>query len=85
MELEKLFLKKEELPILNGNFFQIPIHPKLLTNEVKIDETIANKVFPKAAQEWYGDLKKYVKTLKDESIKEWINNICATITQLCLP
>jgi len=75
MNLEKLLLKKEELPILHENCFLIPIHPKLLDEKTIIDPKIANKVFPKAAKDWYDDLKEYVETVKDEQIRKWINDV----------
>ena len=75
MKIEKLLLKKEESPILNGRCFLIPIHPKLLSSDIHIDEKLANKVFPRAAEEWYYDLKEYSKTLQEIEEKEWINNV----------
>jgi hypothetical protein len=57
MKLERLFLKKEELPILYRTFFQIPIHPKLLNENIKIDKTIAERILPDVVNEWYEDLK----------------------------
>ncbi|MBI2004404.1 hypothetical protein HYS72_02985 [Candidatus Pacearchaeota archaeon] len=73
MELEKLFLKKEELPILYKSCFQIPIHPKLLNEEIKINENIATRIFSKVAQEWYEDLKNYSPETNQE--KEWIKKV----------
>lgn len=66
MKLEQLYLKKEELPILYANCFQIPIHSKLLNENIKIDEDIAKKIFPQVAEEWYVELKEYTKTLENE-------------------
>jgi len=74
MELEKLLLKKNELPIIHENLFLVPIHPKLLDEKTIIDPKIANKVFPEAAKDWYNDLKKYAETIEDKEKKEWINN-----------
>ncbi|MBI2056821.1 hypothetical protein HYT91_01050 [Candidatus Pacearchaeota archaeon] len=73
MELEKLFLTKQELPILYKNCFQIPIHPKLLDENVKIDNLIAQRLFPKVAEEWYKDLKNYSPETNQE--KEWIKKV----------
>lgn len=73
MQLEDLFLTKEELPILHKNCFQIPIHPKLLDETLNIDEDIAKRIFPQVAEEWYEDLKKY--SPEDRGEKEWINEI----------
>ncbi len=75
MDIGQLCLKKEELPIF-GNvhkiFFQIPIHPKLLDENIKIDRTIAQKIFPQLAEEWYEELKNYIPSGREEM--EWINN-----------
>lgn len=73
MELEQLFLRKEELPILYKSCFQVPIHPKLLDKDIKIDETIAQRLFPQVAEEWYEDLKNYSPESNLE--KEWIDNL----------
>ncbi len=73
MILEELFLKKEELPILHETCFQIPIHPKLLDNNLRIDEAIAQRIFPKVAKEWYTELKEYHP--EDDKKKEWIDNV----------
>lgn len=73
MELEELFLKKEELPILYKTCFQIPIHPKLLDPSLNIDTLIAKRIFPDVAQDWYEDLKKY--NPEDKQEKEWIDNV----------
>ena len=75
MKLETLFLKKEELPILHENHFEVPIHPRLLNPIIRIDKTLANKVFPDAAQDWYNDLKEYIKTVEDRETEEWINRV----------
>jgi len=55
MNIEQLFLKKEELPILNETCFQIPIHPKLLDSSLNIDKLIAQKIFPPAVEILYMD------------------------------
>jgi hypothetical protein len=73
MELEKLLLTKQELPILNETCFQIPIHPKLLDPNLEIDESLARKIFPEVAEEWYEDLKEY--NPEDRERKEWINRV----------
>ena len=75
MVLEKLLLKKEELPIMKSNCFQIPIHPKLLSPDTQLDREIANKSFPKAANEWYSELSDHVKILNDNVQKKWINEV----------
>jgi len=80
MDLNDLLLKKEELPLITieGTLscpnFCIPIHPKLLDPNVKLDERLANNVFPKAAQEWYKDLSKVAqndKWIKDVFLKKY--------------
>jgi len=73
MKLENLFLKKEELPILYKTCFEIPIHPKLLDPAIQIDESIAQELFPQAAEDWYKDLKNYSPETNQE--KEWIDGV----------
>jgi hypothetical protein len=70
MKLEKLFLRKEELPILNGSAFQIPIHPKLLDPTLKINEDIAENLFSKVKKGWHDDLKRYINTLEESEEKD---------------
>jgi hypothetical protein len=73
MKLEELFLKKEELPILHKTCFQIPIHPKLLSEDLRNYESLAKDIFPYIADDWYSDLKKYVANDKDG--KKWIDEV----------
>lgn len=73
MELEKLFLKKQELPILNETCFQIPIHVKLLDPTLNIDTSIAQRIFPEVAQEWYEELKRYIP--EDLEKRNWIKRV----------
>ena len=75
MNFEQLFLKKEELPILYDSCFEIPIHPKLLDENLNINKNIARDIFPKVAEDWYIDLKKYVKTEKDKEKRDWVENV----------
>jgi len=75
MDISQLLLKKEELPILHGNCFQVPIHPKLLNPSVNINPLIAKDVFPKVAKEWYTDLKEYLPLEKDPEKREWYENV----------
>jgi len=71
MKLGNLFLTKEELPILYGSCFKIPIHPKLLDLSINIRPEIAKEIFPKVAQEWHNELKVYTNAEKDLSLKTW--------------
>ena len=47
MKLDELLLTEKEIPIL-GNlhkiFFDVPIHPKLLDSNIKIDKSIVQKI-----------------------------------------
>ena len=70
MELEKLFLTKQELPILHETCFHIPIHPKLLDDNISINSNIAKDIFPQVAEEWYEDLKKYFE-LEKGNFEHW--------------
>lgn len=75
MKIEELLLKKEELPILHETCFFIPIHPRLFDPSVRIDERVANSVFPEVAREWYKELSAYAETLNDEQTKNWIKDV----------
>ena len=73
MDLDQLLLRKEELPILHGHCFQVPIHPRLLGEEVNIDPRIAVRVFRLAAGDWFQDLTAYHRDLADsDPNKRWI-------------
>ncbi|MFH0868915.1 MAG: hypothetical protein V1839_01680 [archaeon] len=80
MKLDDLLLKKEELPIrtiegtLSNPVFTVPIHPKLLSPDVKIDSIIASKVFSRAAKEWYTDLNNAIKNANDAD-RTWIKDV----------
>ncbi len=84
MELEQLLLRKEELPIslatveVNGfrsPFFEIPIYPKLLSDEISLNPRIANNVFEQAAKEWYEDLKLYLDSDESEPERDWTKRV----------
>jgi hypothetical protein len=71
MELEKLLLTKEEIPIIRGRSFILPIHPALLSDDVRLDPFMAQSMFPQAAKEWFEELKAHTDALSDEVTKGW--------------
>lgn len=73
MKFEDLLLKKEEHPILHGTSFIIPIHPKIL--ELKIDNNLANEVFPKIVDEWYNELLQYSTNSPESEEKRWVKEV----------
>lgn len=75
MQLEDLMIKKEEIPILYECCSQVPIHPKLLSQNININENVAREVFSEAAEEWYIDLKEHWMKLENKSTKEWIKRV----------
>ena len=75
MSIENLLLTKEEVPIISGSHFIIPIHPMLLRKDMVIDKNLAYSVFPQAAEEWYTELTEYVSTLENGKEKTWINDV----------
>jgi len=76
MELSDLMLKKEEVPILHEINFQLPICPMLINPGIKIDPSLASKVFPQAARGWYDDLEAYVETAElDDQKREWYKEV----------
>lgn len=70
MKLEEILLRKEELPIIGENRFQVPIYPSLLRADVMFDTTIASRMFPVAAKEWYEDLEEYANGLLEVTSAE---------------
>ncbi len=58
MNLCNLILKKEEFPILHETCFQIPIHPKLLDENIFINDKIAKNIFPQVAEDWSKELQR---------------------------
>ncbi len=75
MELEEILLKKEEIEIFEKTGFYVPIHPSLLNESATLEKSLAKKVFPQAANEWYQDLKRYVEELQDAQERKWIRDV----------
>ncbi|HLD79561.1 MAG: hypothetical protein A2822_03240 [Candidatus Staskawiczbacteria bacterium RIFCSPHIGHO2_01_FULL_41_41] len=75
MNLDLLLLQREELPILHGTSFYVPIHPDLLKEDIRLDPEIAKGVFPQAAQEYHQDLAAYIETMQDEKEKKWYKEV----------
>ena len=75
MDINDLFLRKAELPIINNTCFEVPIHPRLLDPNFTIDPRIANEVFPQVAVEWYDDLQRDVVHLENPEVREWIKRV----------
>lgn len=65
MKIEDLFLKKEELPILHETCFQVPIHPRLLNENISINPNIAKSLFPQVAEEWSKELNRKIPHYDD--------------------
>lgn len=73
MKLEDLYLKKEEIK----TFYQkhcgihailVPVHPRLVDEDLRFDPKLAHKVFPKAAEDWYNnDLRKQLEIEENEN------------------
>lgn len=57
-----LELLKEEIPIWgrDNTGFYLPIPPKLLHQDTRLNHRLANDVFPKVAQEWHEDLRQFM-------------------------
>lgn len=73
MNIEQLVLTKEEIPILHGRCFELPIHPALLRE--KLNPLLAHHVFPQAAKEWYDDFSEAVKRETDPQNKRWYEEV----------
>jgi hypothetical protein len=71
-----LQLSKEEFPIYHENCFKMPIYPKLLDPNLKIDGDLAHKVFPRVAEEWYEDLRSHTNTAElDYETRKWYEDV----------
>mgnify|MGYP001615175469 CR=1 FL=1 len=71
-----LQLTKDEIPIYGKNAFYVPIHPKLLKDGLTFDPSLASKVFPQVAKEWYSDLEEHVATTKlEEATRDWYESV----------
>lgn len=83
MELEDILIKKEEIPIVEiptgrsdrTPYFSLPIHPTLLTEDIQVDDNLANELFPKVVDDWYKDLKKYRDTVDSPVEQEWLDKV----------
>jgi hypothetical protein len=78
MKLEELLLRKEELPIITTAkrpIFNVPIHPRLLDDDLKTDPEIAHKVFAQVALEWYEELSQYTDRLGDKDMQIWYREV----------
>jgi len=82
MNLEHLLLEKSELPIIgSAHYFKVPIHPKLLDPNMKLDKDLARCVFPNIIDDWYLELSDYAKSIafkksrNELGSKEWIEDV----------
>ncbi|MEK6901022.1 MAG: hypothetical protein AABX37_01645 [Nanoarchaeota archaeon] len=80
MNIDDLFLRKEELPILTTNYYNhfrfcVPVHPAFLRPDISLDENLPHTVFLQAAQEWYHDLQEILPLIPDEETRQWYENV----------
>jgi hypothetical protein len=75
MRKDLLLLTKDELPILHDICFQIPIHPKLLNLDIKINPLTAKEIFPQVAEEWRSDLIEHLPMEKDLEKRKWYEEV----------
>ena len=75
MDLDKLLIKKDEIPIIAKCHFEVPIHPGLLNPNLNLDPKLANRLFPQATDEWYEDLQNYVEKIKEGEQKNWLREV----------
>lgn len=70
--LEDILIQEEELDVFRRRpdsetfRFYVPIHPSLLRKDIVLDETLPQKVFPKAIKEWKRRLQKVLPVLIGE-------------------
>ena len=70
MELDTIFLHKDEISIQDNSDmppgFYIPIHKKLLDNELNFNPNLAKEIFPEVAEEWRDELEVYTRSMYNE-------------------
>lgn len=78
MELEELFLSRDEIPIGEDNpgSFIVPVHKEIykLPNKIKNDTKIAWNVYPRVKEMFYEDMNNYLNLLDDED-REYMEKI----------
>lgn len=82
MDLEQILIKKEEIPITEVNtgvgprpYFQLPIHPIFASEEIKLDECLAQKLFPEVLGDWYTELKAHADSLPVGNERNWFYEV----------
>jgi len=75
MNIDDLFLKKDELPFRHERLFTVPIYPKLLSDNITLDPDIAKKLFPQAAEDWYEDMQTYINSPEAAEQKTWMEDV----------
>jgi len=82
MELEQILIRKEEIPIyevLTGTgpkpYFQLPIHPIFASDEIRLDEGLAQRLFPKILGDWHIELKAHADGLPEGDTKNWFYSV----------
>ena len=88
MKLQKLLLKKEEIPIQDTgrSWLFVPVHPRLMSDEVHIDKKLASKVLPIALDKFMrlpevkNDDYSCLKKARSEGSVFFENGLSATLT-----
>jgi len=75
MNIEDILIKKEEVPMGDSGRSVIPVHPKLLSEEVQLDPRLAHNLFPAAVKDWYEELTGYVAGLNEGQSRNWIQEV----------
>lgn len=65
-----LLLRREEITILVGNGFHLPIHPKLLDPSINLDEDLAFRVLEQSAEDWFADIQNIIGE-QDTETRDW--------------
>jgi len=72
MKIEDILLTKEEIKVNDYGLFNLPIHPRLLDEDIELSYEHESKSFLKSIDEWKTDLTEYNKNNDDEVNAEWI-------------
>lgn len=82
MDFDQILIRKEEIPIYEVHtgtgtkpYFQLPIHPIFASDKIRLDESLAQRLFPKVLPEWYAELKAHADNLKEGEAKSWLYEV----------
>ena len=73
--LENILIEKTEIPIKYNTCFYVPIHPRLILPETRLDPTLAHQIFPQVVVEWYEEMTTLAELERDSETKKRYQSI----------